>query len=177
MLARSTEWIASNKATASFALFDCNGPIKCNSMPGVAAMMPGHLALASCTRFSPKRRCPTAKTGAIASAPKVFETAISCTELRARPASLQARAISSSTAARPDGEWVINSVLVMPATLRVHDRFKFYRMHKTLFEGCSLWWSAGKGIFDVIFQFPALPAKTQDNFRRTGAPRAGGVGP
>ena len=55
-LGRSTEWMASNSATASFALFDCNGPTRCSSMPGWRAVRSGHFALASCTRFSPNTR-------------------------------------------------------------------------------------------------------------------------
>src|ERR1700732_4291890 len=87
-----------NSATASFALLDCSGPIKCKTIPGKADINPGHLALASCTRFSPKTRCPAAIIGVIASAPKVLDTAISSTDARSRRASLQARAISCSTA-------------------------------------------------------------------------------
>ena len=34
-LGRSTEWMASNSATASLALFDCSGPIRCSSMPAM----------------------------------------------------------------------------------------------------------------------------------------------
>ena len=34
MLGRSTEWMASNSATASFALLDCSGPIRCSARPG-----------------------------------------------------------------------------------------------------------------------------------------------
>jgi hypothetical protein len=62
------------------------------------------LAFASCTRFSPKTRCPAAIIGVIASAPKVLDTAISSTDARSRRASLQARAISCSTAASALGE-------------------------------------------------------------------------
>ncbi len=32
-LRRSTEWMASNSATASFALLDCSGPIRCSDSP------------------------------------------------------------------------------------------------------------------------------------------------
>ena len=35
-LARSTEWMASNSATASRALFDCSEPTRCNSRPPMA---------------------------------------------------------------------------------------------------------------------------------------------
>src|SRR3954467_12734804 len=45
--------------------------------------------------------------GLIASAAKVFDTAISVTEARSRRASLQARAISASTAASAFGEWPV----------------------------------------------------------------------
>ena len=54
------------------ALFDCSGPTRCSSRPPWRARSGGHLALASCTRFSPKTRWPAAMTGSIASAPKVF---------------------------------------------------------------------------------------------------------
>ena len=33
-LRRSTLWITSNSSTASRALFDCSGPIRCSSRPG-----------------------------------------------------------------------------------------------------------------------------------------------
>src|SRR3954469_13102904 len=46
-------------------------------------------------------------TGVIASASNVFDTAISVTEARSRRASLQARAISASTAASAFGEWPV----------------------------------------------------------------------
>src|SRR5438876_12375244 len=73
-------------------------------MPGWRAMSGGHLALASCTRFSPKTRWPAAITGSIASAPKVFDTAISVTAPGARAALRQAASISARTAARREGE-------------------------------------------------------------------------
>ena len=45
----------------------------------------GHFAFASCTRFSPNTRWPAAITGSIASAPKVFDTAINVTSAGSRP--------------------------------------------------------------------------------------------
>ena len=94
-LGRSTEWIASNSATASFALLDCSGPIRCSSIPGCAPRSAGHFALASCTRFSPNTRWPAAITGSIASAPKVFDTAISVTEAGSRLASARRRDLAT----------------------------------------------------------------------------------
>ena len=67
--------MASNSATASLALLDCSGPIRCSAKPGCCAISGGHLPLASCTRFSPNTRWPAAITGSIASAAKVFDTA------------------------------------------------------------------------------------------------------
>jgi len=64
-------------------------------------MIGGHLALASCTRFSPKVRWPAAITGSIACASNVLDTATRVTVARSRRASRQARAISSRTAASP----------------------------------------------------------------------------
>src|SRR4051812_23849594 len=93
--------MASNNATASFALFDCKGPIRCNSRPGYFSRSGGHLRFASCTRFSPNTRCPAAMTGSIASASKVLETAISVTPEGSRFASLQARTISARTCSSP----------------------------------------------------------------------------
>src|SRR5258707_5524162 len=95
--------MASNSATASFALLDCSGPIRCNARPGQADINPGHFALASCTRFSPNTRWPASITGVIATASKVLETAISVTDAGSRRASLQARAISCSTLESPFG--------------------------------------------------------------------------
>src|SRR5580704_6888807 len=63
-------------------------------------MSGGHLALASWTRFSPNTRWPAAMTGAMASAPKVLETATRVTSSGRRRATRQASAISRRTAAR-----------------------------------------------------------------------------
>ena len=87
----------SNSATASFALFDCSGPIRCSSMSGNSAFRSGHLPCASCTRFSPNTRCPASITGLIASASKVFDTATSVTEPAGRFASRSAAAILPRT--------------------------------------------------------------------------------
>src|SRR5262245_47669063 len=62
-------------------------------------MRSGHLALASCTRFSPNTRWPAAITGSIDSGPKVLEIATRVTEAGSRRASAQADAISRRTAA------------------------------------------------------------------------------
>src|ERR1700730_470080 len=105
-LGRSTEWMASNRSTASRALLDCSGPIRCNSRPGWLSRSGGHLAWASWTRFSPKLRWPAAITGMIAAAPKVLETATRVTPSGSRPASRQAETIASRTAARgATGSW------------------------------------------------------------------------
>ena len=94
----------------------------------------GPLALASCTRFSPKTRCPAAITGVIASASKVFDTATSVTQDRSRRASRQARTISASTKASPLGEgavsgagfqWSSNSS--RPAISADHSNFIYFK--------------------------------------------------
>src|SRR5262245_29776272 len=100
MFGRSTEWIASNRATASFALFDCNGPIRWSARPGCFSFSPGHLALLSCTRFSPNTVCPAAIASSTTSAENVLVTATSVTSPDARPASRQAAAILLFTCAK-----------------------------------------------------------------------------
>src|SRR5579862_176120 len=102
--------MASNSATASFALLDCSGPIRCSAMPACFAMSAGHLPLASCTRFSPNARWPAAITGSMASGGKVLDTATSVTDAGSRPASRAARAIPTRTFSRP--------VAVTAATMR-----------------------------------------------------------
>ncbi len=96
---RSSEWIASNSATASSALFDWSWPTRCSSI-SAASRSAGHFSCASCTRFSPKRRWPASISGRIASAPWVLDTAISATSSASRPASRAARAIWARTSAR-----------------------------------------------------------------------------
>ena len=81
-------WIAAGRSDAA-------------RVPACFSSSGGHLALASCTRFSPNTRWPASITGSIASAPNVFDTAISVTSAGSRPASRQARAISARTLARP----------------------------------------------------------------------------
>ena len=66
----------------------------------VSARNPGHLALASWTRFSPNTRCPAAITGRISSAEKVFDTATSRTEAGSRPARPAAACMRVRTASR-----------------------------------------------------------------------------
>ena len=61
----------------------------------------GHFASASCTRFSPNSRCPAARTGTIASAPKVFDTAISVIPPGSRPARRAAAAIRALNLRQP----------------------------------------------------------------------------
>ena len=91
-----------------FRLVGLQRPDQMQHEAEVTCINAGHFALASCTRFSPKARCPASITGEMVSAPNVFETAISVTEPGSRRASLQARAISSLTAARPFGECAVN---------------------------------------------------------------------
>ena len=101
ILGRSTEWIASNKAKASFALLDCSGPIRCSAMSGCRSRIAGHLPFDSCTRFSPKVFWPSATACSTASPPKVLLTAINVTDDGSRSASRHAFAISSRTCASP----------------------------------------------------------------------------
>ena len=56
----STDWMASNSATARAALFDWRWPISSHRAAGSAAA----LAAASCTRFSPKVVSPSSSAGA-----------------------------------------------------------------------------------------------------------------
>src|SRR5690348_13422162 len=115
-LARSTEWLASNSATASLALLDCSGPIRCSATSGWRALRSGHFPLASCTRFSPNTCWPAAMTGAIASTAKVFETATSVTPAGSRPASPQACAILRLTSAsRSAGDRSDCASVIFPA--------------------------------------------------------------
>ena len=75
-------------------------------------MSAGHFALASCTRFSPNTRWPAAITGAMASAPNIFEIATSVTSLGSRRAAAQARAISLRTSTSGVSEPVVTSVVM-----------------------------------------------------------------
>jgi hypothetical protein len=98
--------------------------------------------LASCTRFSPNIRCPASITGEIADASNVFDTAINFTVSVSRRASLQARAISCFTVARPFGEGlVVEGVIsgVMSARLAdLRDFVEFYQVRERLFETFAL---------------------------------------
>ena len=96
IFSRSTVSMTSNSATASFALLDCSGPIRCSSTSAKSSRSAGHLACASCTRFSPKTRWPASSTGRMSSASKVLDTATSVTDPRVRPASAFAAAASSA---------------------------------------------------------------------------------
>lgn len=78
-------------------------------MSACFAISGGHLAFASCTRFSPNTRWPLTITGSIASAGNVFDTATSVTDAGSRPASLHARAISARTCSNP----VLLSLLIV----------------------------------------------------------------
>jgi hypothetical protein len=60
---------------------------------GVASISAGHLASASCTRFSPNTRWPASISGWIASAPWVLEMAISVMALALRRAMRAAAAM------------------------------------------------------------------------------------
>src|SRR3954470_6082699 len=78
-------------------------------MPGWRARSSGwfalganHFSAASCTRFSPKSRWPSAISAATASAPRVLETAIRVTSPALRPASAAALPIRASTSASED---------------------------------------------------------------------------
>ncbi len=74
--------MASNSATASLALFDCSGPIRCNvRRAGDRSASSGGFCFRLLARFSPNTRCPAStSTGSMASASKVFDTASSVTE-------------------------------------------------------------------------------------------------
>src|SRR5215217_1593391 len=172
MLGRSTEWMASNSATASFALLDCSGPIRCTAIPGQADTSAGHFALASCTRFSPNTRWPASITGEMAVASNVFDTAISVTDARSRPASLHARAMSCSTWARPFGKDLVRDVVISLASYRVHSKIlrhflEFYEVRERLFEPFTL--PCGVGGRDVWRHIQPQSGQTQE---ASGNPRA-----
>src|SRR5688572_10927700 len=97
---RSMVWMASKRVTASFALLDCSDPIRCSSTPGVRSFSAGHLAFASCTRFSPNRRWPASSTGTMCSGPKILVTAIRWTEDGSRLAAAAAAPMRATTLAR-----------------------------------------------------------------------------
>src|SRR3954453_22920427 len=134
--------MASNSATASFALLDCSGPIRCSARPGCADISGGHFALASWTRFSPNTRCPDAITGRIPSASNVLDTAISVTAARSRRACLHSRAISCSTAARAFGKDEVSvasvSEVMSSSGCKVLRSFEFYPIQESLLEPLSV---------------------------------------
>src|SRR5579862_3264399 len=77
-------------------------------------------------------------TGSIAGVSKVLETATSVTDARSRRASLQARAIASSTAARPVGECSVSeafSEAIGAAHWKFDRLFHFYIFGTELLEG------------------------------------------
>ena len=126
MLGRSTEWITSNSATASFALLDCSGPIRCNSTPGQARHQRRPFRLALPARgFRRTRAARASITGEMAVASNVFDTAISVTDARSRRASLHARAMSCSTWTRPFGKDLVSGVVISLASCPDFGR-KFY---------------------------------------------------
>src|SRR5262249_19672131 len=81
-------------------------------MPPWRCLRAGHLAFASCTRFSPNTRWPAAITGSIASAANVLEIATRVTEAGSRRASAQAREIYARTLAS-GGSSVLTSAFLM----------------------------------------------------------------
>src|SRR4029077_2657812 len=101
-------------------------------------------ALASWTRFSPNTRWPAAITGAMASAPKVLEIATSVTVAGSRPASRQAAAICSRTAASPSDRFMV-SIRSTPAA----KRFKFYLSREDHFYVCPVRWNSGSRVYDA----------------------------
>src|SRR5437899_6078719 len=173
MLGRSTEWMASNSATASFALLDCNGPIRCNAIPGQADTSAGHFAFASCTRFSPNTRCPASMTGEMAAASNVFDTAISVTDARSRCASLHARAMSCSTWARPFGKDLVSGVAISLASCPdfrpeiLRHFLEFYQVRERLFETFAL--PSDVGGQDVWRYFQPQSGQTQEASGNPGA--------
>src|SRR3954453_13491735 len=170
-LGRSTEWTASNRATASLALLDCSGPIRCRARSGQTEVNPGHFALASCTRFSPKTRCPASITGRIASAENVLDTAIKVTDARSRRACLQARAISSSTLASPsegcvlvcEGSW--GDMFKCERQLR--RSIQLYRVRVRLFEPFPLPLPFGVGDQNVTRQIQSQQTKAEEACRNS----------
>src|SRR5260370_31307937 len=166
--------MASNSATASFALLDCSGPIRCSAIPGEADINPGHFALASCTRFSPNTRCPAAMTGAIASASNVWEPAISVTEERSRRACSQARAMSCSTVDSPFGKCGVIDTGISGVMSSISGKFtgsfEFYQILERLLEPLSL--ACEPGDEDVTRYFQPQKGETQE---ASWNPRAAGV--
>ncbi|WGR96322.1 hypothetical protein MTX20_11030 [Bradyrhizobium sp. ISRA435] len=86
----------------------------------------------------------------MASAAKVFDTAISVTEARSRRASLQARAISCSTVARPFGECADNGVVGLCGMFVSFSDgrwcwVEFYQIRERLLKPFILPWRTGKG--------------------------------
>src|SRR5258707_1843737 len=172
--------MASNSATASFALLDCSGPIRCNARPGQADINPGHFALASCTRFSPNTRWPASITGVIAPASKVLDTAISVTDAGSRRACLQARAISCSTAASPFGKCEVIGKKCSGAMSSVGHEFtgssNFIEFGKG-FLNPSTYLACGVGGKDVTRQFQPQKSETQAASRNPCAVRIAGGDP
>src|ERR1051326_4236952 len=78
-------------------------------MSGCSVRNAGHLAFASCTRLSPKTRCPAATTGPVRSSPCPFDTATSVVKGAGRIAAARAFSMrdktSASAAAGESGAW------------------------------------------------------------------------
>src|SRR5258708_7767102 len=172
--------MASNSATASFALLDCSGPIRCNARPGQADINPGHFALASCTRFSPNTRWPASITGVMAPASKVLDTAISVTDPGSRRAPLHARAISCSTAASPVGKCAVIgkefSDAISSAGHEVTGSSNFTEFGKA-FLNPAPYLACGVGGKDVTHQFQPQKSQTQAASRNPRAARIAGADP
>src|SRR5712672_93311 len=87
--------------------------------------------------------------GEIADASNVFDTAINFTVAGSRRASLQARAISCFTAARPFGEGFVSEGVVSGVMLArmvdLLDFLEFYQVRERLFEPFALPCRAGQG--------------------------------
>ena len=85
---RSSEWITSKISRASFTLFVCRWPTRCQAAgrPSSATFV-----LASCTRFSPSARNPAASAAWIRATSTVFDTPISSTSSGRRPARCESR--------------------------------------------------------------------------------------
>src|SRR5664279_3881053 len=115
-------------------------------------------------------------TGAIDSASKVLDTAISVTEARSRRASLQARAMSCSTVTSPFGKGGVigeGSCGAMSSLDRIFTGWvQFYRIRERLLEPFPLPFDVGSGNKDVTRQFQPQKSQTQAASRN---PRAAGV--
>src|SRR3954451_23633187 len=112
-------------------------------------------------------------TGVIASAAKVFDTAISVTEARSRRASLQARPISASTAASPFGEWSVSGAALASVMMSIGagccGASSNFTEFKKEFLNPLLYLSRGVGSEDGKRQFQPQTSETQAGSRNPGA--------